>query len=438
MDDHTRPGVAKQALCIGINNYPGTGSDLAGCVNDANDWKAVLDQRGFAVRLLLDEQATHDAICQGIQRLLREAQPEATVVITYSGHGSWIPDRDGDEPDRRDEVLCPYDIAHNRPLVDDELYAIFAERKPGVRIVLISDSCHSGSVTRLAPPPEGGAGPRVRFLPPEHFLPAAALRRAAEVQGRRTQGTPRPFGGLLLSGCQDSEVSYDARFNGRPNGAFTYFALKALKALPPGARYRDWYQAIRAYLPNRSQPQTPNFEGTPAQKAWEIFATTRRYPPDETRTLQTDARLHPGSPAEWRDAHPTPRRATMATINANAEQATGIVEQTVRKVLRDVLNEVSYPAQPTRAAPPPPSEGDTPPPPEQGGGGATTLPPAVATALQAVLNSLSPEQAQALAGFFEAMGGQPGRGEDAWEEATPLTEEEIAEASTRPDVPDNP
>lgn len=128
----------------------------------------------------------------------------------------------------------------------------------------------------------------------------------------------------------------------------------------------------------------------------------------------------------------------MATINANAEQATGIVEQTVRKVLRDVLNEVSYPAQPTRAAPPPPSEGDTPPPPEQGGGGATTLPPAVATALQAVLNSLSPEQAQALAGFFEAMGGQPGRGEDAWEEATPLTEEEIAEASTRPDVPDNP
>ncbi len=35
--------MAKKALCIGINDYPGTGSDLAGCVNGAllrtrNDW----------------------------------------------------------------------------------------------------------------------------------------------------------------------------------------------------------------------------------------------------------------------------------------------------------------------------------------------------------------------------------------------------------------
>ncbi len=34
--------MAKNALCIGINDYPGTGSDLAGCVNDANDWAAAL------------------------------------------------------------------------------------------------------------------------------------------------------------------------------------------------------------------------------------------------------------------------------------------------------------------------------------------------------------------------------------------------------------
>ena len=30
--------MSKKALCIGINDYPGTQNDLSGCVNDANDW----------------------------------------------------------------------------------------------------------------------------------------------------------------------------------------------------------------------------------------------------------------------------------------------------------------------------------------------------------------------------------------------------------------
>ena len=54
--------MAKLALCIGINNYPGTGMDLAGCVNDANDWAALLASRGFQVDTLLDAQMMADMI----------------------------------------------------------------------------------------------------------------------------------------------------------------------------------------------------------------------------------------------------------------------------------------------------------------------------------------------------------------------------------------
>ena len=39
--------MTKRALCIGINDYPGTGSDLSGCVNDAKDWAGMLTGRGF-------------------------------------------------------------------------------------------------------------------------------------------------------------------------------------------------------------------------------------------------------------------------------------------------------------------------------------------------------------------------------------------------------
>lgn len=263
--------MAKKALCIGINDYPGTGSDLSGCVNDANDWKAALEKGGFTVDMLLDRQATKEAMSEGIRRLVQEAQPKDLVVITYSGHGSWVPDLDSDEPDARDEVLCPYDIGQNRPLTDDEIHSIFAERERGVRIVLLSDSCHSGSVIRMAPPPAEASGPKVRFLPPDTFLPAEALQVASARAARRPIGPPRTFGGVLISGCQDTEFSYDASFNNRPNGAFTYFALKALQALQPGATYRDWYKAIRQSLPNRLHPQTPNLLGTRSQKAWKIF-----------------------------------------------------------------------------------------------------------------------------------------------------------------------
>src|SRR3972149_11336709 len=46
--------MKRRALCIGINDSPGTDSDLAGCANDANHWAAAFTDRGFAGETLLD------------------------------------------------------------------------------------------------------------------------------------------------------------------------------------------------------------------------------------------------------------------------------------------------------------------------------------------------------------------------------------------------
>ncbi|MFM9768159.1 caspase family protein, partial [Streptomyces scabiei] len=62
--------MAKKALCIGINDYPGTGSDLAGCINDAHDWAAELGARGYEVAKLLDKQATRAAMIESIGTLV--------------------------------------------------------------------------------------------------------------------------------------------------------------------------------------------------------------------------------------------------------------------------------------------------------------------------------------------------------------------------------
>jgi len=155
--------MTKKALCIGINNYPGTHMDLQGCVNDAQDWGGVLQARGFAVTTLLDAQATKAAMVKAMTSLIGAAVSGDNLVITFSGHGTYQPDKDGDEVDGLDEGLCPYDLQTNgAALIDDEIRAIFAARKPGVRLLLISDSCHSGTVTRAAPAEPEADAPRPR------------------------------------------------------------------------------------------------------------------------------------------------------------------------------------------------------------------------------------------------------------------------------------
>lgn len=269
--------MKKLALCIGINDYPGTGSDLSGCVNDAHDWGAVLAARGFSVAHLLDKQATGAAMRAAIKNVIRKAASGDLVVIQYSGHGSFVPDLDGDEPDGTDECLCPYDIGKKGPITDDELSILYSGRAAGVKLVVISDSCHSGTVARFAPittpATAKGKNPptrKVRFLPPATFLTpkqmqglGTRLRRAASPPGRHEA--------LLMAGCQDTEYSYDAVFEGRPNGAFTFVALRELAELPKTATYQDWYDRIRKVLPSQQYPQMPNLFGTSAMKAWQVL-----------------------------------------------------------------------------------------------------------------------------------------------------------------------
>lgn len=270
--------MSKHALCIGINDYPGTQNDLSGCVNDANDWAKVLTPHGFVVEKLLDKQATGDGIRKAIKRLLEDAKKADTVLIQYSGHGSYVPDENGDEPDGTDECLCPYDIMSKGPITDDELFDLFSDCEKGVKIVMISDSCHSGTVAKFAPittPPtmatKNAPQRRVRFLPPATFLSKGEVAKLGLRRAMRSSNPPGRYAALLLAGCQDTEYSYDAYFEGRPNGAFSFVAIQALASLPSKTAYKDWHKAIRKVLPSQQYPQSPNLFGSSNQKKWKVL-----------------------------------------------------------------------------------------------------------------------------------------------------------------------
>jgi hypothetical protein len=173
-------------------------------------------------------------------------------VFCFSGHGTWVPDVDGDETDKRDEALCCFDYNDNGLLTDDELHHIFQNRRYRTRVAIISDSCHSGTLARgIVADPE----PKIpKFIPPPEFTDIS-VEEAVRIERVLPTSKPRSSA-VLISGCADHEYSYDATFEGRPNGAMTYHLRKALdEALTPSVS--DVYAKLQTYLPSAEYPQTP-------------------------------------------------------------------------------------------------------------------------------------------------------------------------------------
>lgn len=264
--------MSARGLCIGINDYPGVDSDLNGCVNDAHDWKDALAERGFAVSLLLDADATKEAMVDAIEATVLATKPGETSVITFSGHGSFVPDGDDEEQDGFDEIVCPFDIGSGRWITDDEMYGLFSRKASGASIVFIADSCHSGTIGRLfAPLFESGPPRRIRFLPPGAFLAETQLPARRGVVRARSKTPARPPMALTLSGCEDGQTSDDDFFDGRANGAMTFYALRTLSALSENADYRAWFTELRKLLPNQRNDQAPQMDGLDDQKEQRVL-----------------------------------------------------------------------------------------------------------------------------------------------------------------------
>ena len=207
------------SLHVGLNQvdpfaYGGWGGELAGCHNDADYMFGIATSNNYNYcQMLLDADATAQKFTDALKNLANLAESGDLVLITYSGHGGQVRDRNGDEPDGLDETLVLYD----RMLVDDEFNTLLARFRKGVRIAVVSDSCHSGSVTKLALQLEQSAliGPMRRAK----AAPAEACRvSAAEMEKFLSFKKPRVKASvILLSACADNQLAYD----GNANGLFT-------------------------------------------------------------------------------------------------------------------------------------------------------------------------------------------------------------------------
>lgn len=281
------------ALLIGIDEYPrlGPAQQLSGCVNDVDAIEALLTSEQFRCpgRNVLKltspaadpaRLATRDNIIRAFRSHLMENErigSDDTVVVYYSGHGSQVPDEEGDEEDGYDETIVPCDggpdrsrRAEVRDITDDELSRLLeevAERTHNIN--LFFDSCHSGTITRAAPAPvyESAQG-RARFLPAATYEVAPPPRPSAGNRSRSmgpSDWLPLSDGYVLISACRADErareTNFDGVSDGNVHGVLTYCLLGALSEVGPQTTYYDLWTDLRLRVRKLSPYQNPQLEG---------------------------------------------------------------------------------------------------------------------------------------------------------------------------------
>lgn len=150
------PNGRTRALLIGIN-YVGSSSELRGCHNDVETMRRYLEAHGFGGgqwKILMDdgqhERPTKENIMKGFRWLVEGAERGDSLFFHYSGHGSSIPDNNGDEADGKDEALVPLDYERAGMIRDDDIFKqLVVPLKADVTLVCVLDCCHSGSILDL-------------------------------------------------------------------------------------------------------------------------------------------------------------------------------------------------------------------------------------------------------------------------------------------------
>lgn len=253
------------SLHIGLNrvdpkHYAGWDGQLGACEFDANDMKAIAETGGFQTQVLLTAEATADAVLAAIEAAAGELVEGDLFFCSYSGHGGQVPDRNNDEHDRSDETW----VAFDREIVDDELYALWGKFARGVRILVLSDSCHSGSVVRgidaLVPDPvstkERAAqqSPTYRALPRDVMIATYRANKTMydDIQDRvpGSEKADPDATVILISGCRDDQLSLD----GFSNGLFTENLLAVWDKGAWEGGYSQFREAIIARMPPTQQP----------------------------------------------------------------------------------------------------------------------------------------------------------------------------------------
>lgn len=305
-------------LQVGIGKYVNA-PPLSGSVNDVVEMRKVLEGERYNVPAanivtLTDEQGTKKGIFEKFQTHLianareyfeKTGRKDAVVMFQFSGHGSQVPDVDGDEKDDgKDETLVTYDsrdkTGENRDITDDEIYALTSElRRWTDNVVYIFDSCHSGSGTRDSQD--------VRRVPERTTVPlpvagVGSTTRSGGIKPADDESSVLPPGDdyIVITAARSGELASqkncfeecgDAR---RPVvfGNLTFYLIDELKNARSDTSYRELMENVTRRVVAEKPTQTPQLEG---EKSRFVFGSLARTEDNFIRIVEAGAKKPDGS-----------------------------------------------------------------------------------------------------------------------------------------------
>jgi len=253
------------SIHIGLNsvdvNHYGEIPSLDTCEQDAKDMHKIAVDSGYnSSTILLTSGATREAVKSAIIMASNELKSGDMLFLTYSGHGGVVYDTNSDELDGVDETWCLYD----GQLLDDELRELWSYFNEGVHILVVSDSCHSGTVTKAPLNSEQSKLFKQKLLPPNIaknvYIKNKDFYDELESSTQIVDDSQIKATVKLFAACQDPQVSYTLTF--ATNSIFTEKIKEVWDEGRFDGNYKDFFEKVKErvvaldFLPSK---QTPNY-----------------------------------------------------------------------------------------------------------------------------------------------------------------------------------
>lgn len=251
----------RTALLVGINYNNNPDAMLNGCYNDVVNvsqyLRTVLGYSPANIQMLTDGNRdspafpasvapTRQNIIAGMAALVAGMVAGDEALFHFSGHGTLVRDRNGDELTGLDSCLCPLDYnvpsaAGGGVITDDEIRTLLVNKVPrGARLYVFLDCCHNGTgcdirykyedFSILLRPPSARTGAVWRTQ-----QKAFANPKYAETAGEV----------FMMSGSRDEQTSADAYINNAFAGALTYAVFAILRANQASIQNYSWSSLLR-------------------------------------------------------------------------------------------------------------------------------------------------------------------------------------------------
>jgi hypothetical protein len=236
------------------SHYGKSFDELKACVHDAEAMLEIAKSQGFATHILKDDEARFEVVRKKIKGIAEDLSEGDIFLLTYSGHGTQV---FGLSDETKDELLDEGWVLYDQIMFDDTLRYLWSYFNKN-RIVVISDSCHSGSMTREAFVDDEERG-HSRFIPWK--TTKLVLQKHPEIyqnQKRWSSKNSKPITScvLLISACKDHQVAKE--LCDRSNGVLTKYLLDVWEDGDFMGTYHDFFKEIKEKVTRRYH-QIPNW-----------------------------------------------------------------------------------------------------------------------------------------------------------------------------------